>query len=64
MSIIALPGANNDFQIIRVSLYSIGKFAVIPGSVAVMDTLADLTGRRRRASNYHGVGPECVLVPL
>src|SRR5437016_4950262 len=29
-----------------------------------MVTLIDLTGRRRRAFNYHEAGPECVLVPL
>jgi hypothetical protein len=60
LSIIALPGANNDLRIIRVSLDSVGKLAVIPGSPAVINTLIDLTGRHRGAFNYREAGTECV----
>lgn len=60
LSIIALPRANNDLRIIRVSLNSIGKLTVISGSLAVMDTLIDLAGRRRGAFDYREAGPECV----
>ena len=60
MSIIALPGANNNLRIIKVSLDSIKKLAVISGSPAVIDTLIDLADRRRRAFNHREAGPECV----
>ena len=60
MSIIALPGANNDLRIIMVSFDSIGKLAGISSSPAVMDTLIDLADRRRGAFNHREAGPECV----
>jgi len=60
LSIIALPSANNDLRIIRVSLDSVGKLAVVPGSPAVVDTLINLASRRRGAFDYREAGAECV----
>jgi hypothetical protein len=41
---------------------AVGKLAVIPGSLAVMDALIDLAGRRRGAFYHREAGPE--RVPL
>ena len=60
MSIIALPRTNNDFRVIRVSLDSVGKLAVILNSLAVIDILIDLTNRYRRAFDHREASPEYV----